>query len=336
MNLKRYAGMTVLAAALAMGLYGCGDKTEGGEEPKASQVAAKVNGDEITVHQLNHEVSKLGNINPDAAQKAANQVLKGLVDQTLLMQKAIDEKLDRDPEVLQTLEANRRQILAQAYIQRHAGTDFKPTESEVTEYFNQHPELFAERRIYRLQEVSVQVTPENVGSVKARLGASKNLGEFAQWLKENNIPARAAQSVKAAEQLPLEVLPRLHKLKDGQALTLQAGNSLNILVVATSQTQPIARDKATEVIERFLVNAKKREMAESEIKKLRDAAKVEYVGAYVDAGKEAPTAQTPAAAPHAPMAPVAAPMPAHPAEPAPTQPSDLDQKALEKGLSGLN
>lgn len=333
MNLKRYAGLTAIAAAVAMGLYGCGEKEAGGEEPKASQVAAKVNDDEITVHQLNHEVSKLGNINPDAAQKVANQVLKGLVDQTLLMQKAIDEKLDRDPEILQTLESSRRQILAQAYLQRHAGSEYKPGDSEVTEYYNQHPELFSERRVYRLQEISVQVTPENAESVKARLSASKNLGEFAQWLKDNNIPARAAQSVKAAEQLPLEVLPKLHKLKDGQALTLQSGTSLNILVVGASQTQPVARDKATEVIERFLVNAKKREAAESELKKLRDAAKVEYVGAYVDAGKEAAPAAPAAPAAATPAAPA---LPAGSAPAAPAQPGDLDQKALEKGLSGLH
>lgn len=327
MELKRYIGMTILAAAVAVSLAGCGDKEEGGEA-KASQVAAKVNGDEITVHQLNHEVSKLGNVNPDTAQKVANQVLKGLVDQTLLMQKAIEEKMDRDPQVLQTLEANRRQILAQAYIQRHAGGDAKPAETEITEYYNNHPELFSERRVYRLQEISVQVTPENVDSVKAELTGSKNLGDFAQWLKANNIPARAAQSVKAAEQLPLEILPRLHKLKDGQAMTMQTGNSLNILVVAGSQTQPIERDKATEVIERYLVNAKKRETAENELKKLREAAKVEYLGAYVDAGKEqtAPT-QQPETPPQTPAAPVQAPA-------TPTE-HGLDSNALEKGLSGL-
>lgn len=334
MKMKRYVGTCILATAVAMSLYGCGEKQEG-EEPKASQVAAKVGGDEITVHQLNHEVTKLGNVNPEQAQQVANQVLKGLVDQTLLMNKAIEEKLDRDPEVLQTLESNRRQILAQAYLQRHTDNAAKPTDAEIGDYFNQHPELFSERRVYKLQEISVQVTPQNVEAVKKQLAASKNLGDFAQWLKANSIPARAGQSVKTAEQLPLEILPRLHKLKDGQALTLQANNSLNILVLAGSQTQPMAREQATQVIERYLTNARKRELAEAELKKLRDAAKVEYLGAYADAGKvqtPAPAAAEPQAAPQPAegAAPAAAPAPA-PAGGAP-----MDQNALEQGLKGLN
>jgi EpsD family peptidyl-prolyl cis-trans isomerase len=332
--MKRYVGTCILATAVAMSLYGCGEKKEG-EEPKASQVAAKVDGDEITVHQLNHEVTKLGNVNPEQAQQIANQVLKGLVDQTLLMNKAIEEKLDRDPEVLQTLESNRRQILAQAYLQRHTDNAAKPTDAEISDYFNQHPELFSERRIYRLQEISVQVTPQNVEAVKKQLAASKNLGDFAQWLKANSIPARAGQSVKTAEQLPLEILPRLHKLKDGQALTLQANNSLNILVLAGSQTQPMAREQATQVIERYLTNARKRELAEAELKKLRDAAKVEYLGAYADAGK----VQTPAPAAAAPQAtpqPAEGAAPAAAPAPAPAGGAPMDQNALEQGLKGLN
>lgn len=340
MTLKRSVGTCILAAAVAMSLYGCGEKTER-EAPKASQVAAKVNGDEITVHQLNHEVAKLGNVNPEQSQRVANQVLKNLVDQTLLMNKAIEEKLDRDPEVLQTLESSRRQILAQFYLQRHSENVAKPSDAEISDYYNQHPELFSERRVYRLQEISVQVTPQNVDAVKAQLTASKNLGEFGQWLKANNIPARGGQSVKTAEQLPLEILPRLHKLKDGQALTLQAPNSLNILVVAGSQTQPIAREQATQMIERYLNNARKRELAEAELKKLRDAAKIEYLGAYADAGKaqaDAPAAASAASATAtgdaqqaAPAAPASAP-----AAPAPAAGPHMDQNALEQGLKGLN
>lgn len=307
-------GMSILALSVVLGLTGCGENKEG-EEAKATQVAAKVGKDEITVHQLNFELARLGNLNPDQAKKAAHQVLRTLVDQDLLMQKAIENKLDRDPKVVQALESARRQLLAQAYVDQLTANVAKPTDAEIHDYYAKNPALFSERRIFRLQEISVQVTPQNTEAVKAKLAGVKNLGEFVEWLKAQNIPARGVQSVKAAEQLPLELLPRLHALKDGQALTLSSGNQLNILYLAGSQSQPVSEEQARPVIERFLLNAKKREIAEAELKKLRDATKIEYLGEY----KEAASAPA-AAAPAAPTEPAA---------------GGSEQNAIQKGLEGL-
>ncbi len=310
--------LSALAVAMALTMVGCGDKKEG-KDKAATQVAAKVNSDEITVHQLNFELSKMGNLSPEQAKQAANQVLKSMVDQQLLVQKAVEEKIDRDPQVVQTLEAARRQVLAQALIQKLTANQAKPSDTELAEYYAKHPALFAERRIYRLQEINVQVTPANSDAVKAQLQQTKNLGDFANWLKAQNIPARAGQSTKTAEQLPLELLPRLHALKDGQAITFAAPGVLNILVLAGSQTQPLTQEQAKPMIERYLGNAKKREAAEAELKQLKEKAKVEYLGEYAEAGKE-------------PVKPQAA---AEPAAPVAAPPAGVDAGAMEKGVSGL-
>ncbi len=296
-------GLSALAMAVALTLAGCGDKKA---DKPAAQVAAKVNSDQITVDQLNFEVSKLGNLNPEQAKQAANQVLKSMVDQQLLVQKALAEKIDLDPQVIQSLEASRRQILAQAAIQKLTVDQAKPSDAELADYYAKHPALFAERRIYRLQEINVQVTPDNVESVKAQLQQTKNLGDFLNWLKAQNIPARAGQSTKTAEQLPLELLPRLHQLKDGQAMTFSVPGALNVLVVASSETHPLTQEQAKPTIERFLANTKKREAAEASLKKLREAAKIEYLGEYAAAGKAEVGKNAEAAAP-APVPAAAAP-----------------------------
>jgi EpsD family peptidyl-prolyl cis-trans isomerase len=240
-------------------------------------------------------LSKLSNLSPDQAKQATNQVLKSLVDQQLMVQKAITDKLDSDPLVMQALEASRRQILAQAMIKKISANHAKPSEAELADYYAKNPALFAERRIYRLQEINVQVTPENVDRVKERLQQTKNLGDFIAWLKAENIPARAGESTKTAEQLPLEILPRLHAIKDGQAMTFAAPGALNILVVAGSQTQPLTQEQAKPMIERYLDNAKIREIVEAELKKLKEAAKIEYLGEYADAGKQADAKAEPTA-----------------------------------------
>jgi EpsD family peptidyl-prolyl cis-trans isomerase len=285
MQTKHRIGLSTLALAVAMTLAGCGDK-KAGEDKTKELVVAKVNNAEITEAQLNFELAKLGNLSPEQAKQAANQVLKSMADQQLLVQKAVADKIDSDPQVLQTLDAARRQILAQAVIQKLTAANDIPGDAEMADYYAKNPALFAERRVYRLQEIQIQVTPANVESVKAQLQETKNLGGFMDWLKAQNIPARAGQSTKNAEQLPLELLPRVHQLKDGQAMTYTGPGTLNILVVAASQSQPLTQEQARPMIERFLGNAKKRDLAEAELKKLREKAKIEYLGQYVDAGKE--------------------------------------------------
>lgn len=285
MQMIHRIGLSVLALTLTALVSGCGDKMDTKDTAK-TQVAAKVNKDEITVHQLNYELSKLGNLNPEQAKLAANPVLVSLVDQQLLVQQALADKLDRDPLVMQSLEAARRKILAQALIQKMTANQAAPSDAELSDYYNKNPALFAERRIYRLQEINVSVTPANVEQVKAQLQQTNNLGVFIEWLKSQKIPARAGQSTKTAEQLPLEILPRLHQMKDGQAMTFAGPGTFNVVVVAGSQTQPLTLEQAKPMIQRYLDNAKKRELAAVELKRLKTAAKIEYLGQFVDAGKQ--------------------------------------------------
>lgn len=282
-------GLSALAIALGLALAGCDQKKEG--PAAATQAAAQVNGETIRVDQVNHELAKLGNLGPEQSKKAANQLLKSMVDQQLLLQKAVADKVESDAEVALALESARRQILVQGYLKKLTANQAKPTDAEIADYYGKHPELFADRRVYRLQEITIQVTPANADAVKAQLAQTKNLNDLVQWLKAQNIPARVSQSAKAAEQLPQEILKRLQQMKDGQAMTLAGPQNLNVLIVAGSQAQPLTQEQARPMIERFIANAKKREAAEAELKQLREKAKIEYLGDYAEAGKETVPAQ---------------------------------------------
>ena len=113
-----------------------------GSKP-ASQIAAKVNGDEITVHQLNDVLGRLGGAGAAAApERIRTAALERLVDQQLTIQKAKEAKIDRDAAVMAVVESNRRQILSQAYIDRVAATVPPPTAEEIHDYYIKNPELF--------------------------------------------------------------------------------------------------------------------------------------------------------------------------------------------------
>jgi len=322
--LKKLTLPLLIAAALTAGCGESPDEAAEGEAP-ATQVAAKVNDTELTVHQVNHALQRIPNLTQEQSKAASLQVVRSLVDQELLVQKATEEKLHRDPEVVQSIDAARRQILAEAYMSRQLGTPVEPADTEISAYFNAHPYLFTQRKLYRLQEISIKVPEDKRDAVRARLAESGTLAEFGEWLRAENIPAQGAQGVKSAEQLPLEVLPRLAQMPKGQAMVVNTPDGLLVIVVADSQLQPVNLEQARPAISRLLQQQARQKAAEAKLESLRAAAKIEYVGDFVDAGKvaAAPAAAAPAAAAPAAAAPAAAPA------------AGTDADAINRGLSGL-
>lgn len=318
--------LPLLIAALAVG---CGDKKDEAatEEKAPTQVAAKVNDTELTVHQVNFALQRIPNLDKDQTKAASLRVVQNLVDQEVLQQKALADKLDRDPMVVQSLDAARRQILAEAYMSRKLGAPVEPSDAEVTDYFNQHPELFVNRKIYRLQEISIKAPKDKHEAIRAQLVASKTLQDFAAWLKAENLPVKAAQGVKTAEQLPLEMLPKLAQMPDGQAMVVNTPDGLMVIVLVGSRSQPVTLEQAKPAISNLLQGQARQKAAKAELDTLKAAAKIEYMGEFVDAGKEA-------AAAAAPTEPAAAPAAAVPAPAAGAAPA-ADADAISKGISGL-
>lgn len=311
-------------------IAGCGDKKDGAatEEKKPTQVAAKVNDTELTVSQVNFALQRIPNLDKDQSKAASLQVIRNLVDQEVLAQKAQSEKLDRDPAVVQALDAARRQIMAEAYMTRKLGTPAEPTDAEVSDYFNKHPELFSKRKIYRLQELAIKAPAEKQEEIRKHLAESKTLNDFAAWLKDEKYPVKASQGVKPAEQLPQALLPKLAEMPDGQAMVVNTPEGLLVILLADSQVQSVTLEQAKPAIARALQNEARQKAAKAELDSLKAAAKIEYVGEFVDAGKEAATLA------EKPAEPAASAAPAAPAADAATAPA-ADADAISKGVSGL-
>ncbi|HEU4371913.1 MAG TPA: SurA N-terminal domain-containing protein, partial [Telluria sp.] len=83
-------GALIVAAA---GLSACGNKASAS---KPGQALASVNGEEITVLQLNEELQRAG-VGAGQQDAAGKQLLQALIDRQLLQHEAAREKLERDP-----------------------------------------------------------------------------------------------------------------------------------------------------------------------------------------------------------------------------------------------
>ena len=296
-NLARLTTLALITGAVL--LVGCGEK----KEKAASQTAAKVDKDEITVHQINFVLQQQRNLRPEQADAASKQILERLVDQQLALQKADEQKVDRDPRVVQQLEAARREIVARAYLEKVGEAAPKPTAEEIKKYYDEKPALFRDRRVYSIQEISIEARPEQVAELREKLGAAKNINDFVEYLKTTGLRFSGNQAVRAAEQLPLNTLDAMARMKDGQAMVVPTPTGAQVVVLAGSRSQPVNEEQARPAIEQYLLNERKRKLVEDDLKAMRAAAKIEYVGKFAEAA-----ASSPAAAPAAPSAtPAAAP-----------------------------
>ena len=276
---RRSGAARAAAVAVVVGvalLAGCNRS----KEKPATQTAAKVNKEEITVHEINFLLSQQRALPASQAASASRAVLERLIDQELALQKAADQKLDRDPRVLQQIEAARREIISRAYLEKVGEGAPKPTPSEVDAYYQQHPALFSERRVYSLQEVNIEASPEQVETLRKVLLGSKTFADFVAYLKANHIRFTGAEAVRAAEQLPLTSVDAFGKMKDGQAVFNTRPGGAQVIHLAASRSEPVTLERARPAIEQFLLNERKRKLIADDMSALRSSAKIEYVGDF--------------------------------------------------------
>ena len=305
--------LLLLMACAALFASGCGES----KNKPATQTAAKVNGDEVTVHQINAELQRAaGGSIPQGAntEMASKRILEGLIDQTLLVQQAKEAKLDRDPQVLQLIESSRRQILAQTYIDRQA-TSTMPAQEEIRDFYAKNPDLFEKRRVYAFREFLFERS-RFTDDVSKQLDGVKSPAEIAKVLNAAGIRYRETNSTRPAEALPIEALPRIAQLAKGDSLAFTDQNLANVLMLIDYAAQPVTLERATPMIQQYLLNIRKREIAQAKAKELRQKGKIEYVGSFAkNDGKTDAVAAEPASKPLA----------------------DANKnRAMEKGVEGLS
>ena len=261
---------------------GCGKNESKSEAKKAAtQVAAKVDSDEITVHQVNDVLSRTPNIRAEAADQAKREILDKLIEQQLARRQAMKKELDQSPRVMLAIEAAKSEILARAYLENITAGLAKPTAEETKKYYEEHPELFAQRRIFNLEEIALAAKDDDLAGLRERVAKARSMQELAEWMQSKGISFTPNRGVRAAEQLPLEMLPKIQAMKDGQIQLFEAGGGRYQLIrVVASKAEPVDEATATPRIQQFLFNRRASEAVANELKQLKAQAKIDYAGEF--------------------------------------------------------
>jgi EpsD family peptidyl-prolyl cis-trans isomerase len=267
-----------LGIVLSVVLVACGEKKDAGH------AAMKINGETITVTEMERQMEESGH-SADSGPGITGKMMKSMIDKELMRQAAIKEKLDTDENVRASLAAANRMILATAYMQKQMAAIGKPTEAEVSGYFNQHPEFFGERKLYDLQEVVIKNPGANLAEIKAKVAGGINLKDFLHWLDGKKIPNSSQQFSASSDQMRDEVAKKFKEAHVGQAIILDDSNKTSALFVNSVQPQPVALAQASPIIMKRLFNTRMSDSIEGKIKQLHEQAKIEYVTPFTEKGR---------------------------------------------------
>jgi EpsD family peptidyl-prolyl cis-trans isomerase len=277
----------VLCASSVFVLLACNNDAP--TATRASQVVARVNGSEITVHQLEHELSSRSQ---DSEGKVdTDEVVEELINRQLFTQKAHEAKLDRSPEAVLALDRARAQILSEMYLKAVVTHSAQPNEVEVRDYYNQHPELFAQRRIYQFRQLDLSegVTVEQA---EAWRRATENIAALEMQLVKDKKLERVLDRTLAAEELPLDFVITANQLKPASTAVMKIGKRVSIMLLQNVKADPVTVVQAAPHIVRFLANQRERQVINDEIFRLRQVSRVDRLRTPADAEPQAKAAAT--------------------------------------------
>jgi EpsD family peptidyl-prolyl cis-trans isomerase len=287
-QLGKLAKVATLPSAifLALGLAGCGEKKA--DENKPTQIVAKVNDAELSVHQLNFALQGLQETDPERIARLRKAALERLVEQEVIVQDAVKKKLDRDPLVRNQLDAARRDILVRNHLQNLGVSLAVPSDDLVSKYYVEHPELFKERYIYQFAEFYFPRVPPNWPEIEKALVPAKSIQEVLVELRKKGINLPLTQNViRSAEELPQNVVKGFVNIKDGEVVVYSKPPGIVIGQILARRLAPIDEVKAKPAIIAYLMSQSKGDLVQSQVRKMMDTAKVSYVGEFSKDAKEA-------------------------------------------------
>ena len=262
----------LLAALPLLILSGCSEP-----ETPATQIVAKVNNDEITVHQVNAAMSKVPNVTAENADEVRQEILTKLINQQLAVQQAEKHKIARSAEVMMAMDAAKREILTRAYLSQLVAGLPEPSDAEASKFYDEHPELFAQRRIYKVQEIIIPSKDAPLDEIRKMTAENKPMEEIAGWLKSSGIEIKTSGATRAAEQISMPMLQQIADMQDGQTKLIETPQSLTIVHLSASQSAPLSKEAALERIPRFLANEQAQVAINEDLEKLKSSAKIEYL-----------------------------------------------------------
>lgn len=260
---------------------------DSGEAP-TGQVAATIDGAEVTVSQINNELRASG-VQADQSNPAlANQALEAVINRSILAQEARDRGLHQTP--AGSLALQRAEEVALVDLLRRdiqAGSP-APSDDEARQFVSDNPAMFGERFVSVVEQVVAPSLPEGM---LANLEATETLDEVRALLNERGVKFQTTMGSVDSLTVAPAVAKQIINLDVGEVYILPQGEGARINAVVSRESYPIRGDEALELGRRMVTQQRSTGQVESVFRSvLADKkANVRYSEQY--AAPETPAAQ---------------------------------------------
>jgi peptidyl-prolyl cis-trans isomerase C len=238
------------------------------------QTVAVVNKEEVTASELNAEL-KNAHLPPNlAAGEARAKVVQQLVDRRLLTQQAKADGLDKSPEFLNQERRMTDNLLINMLISRQLNTMQLPTASDITSFEASHPEMFAKREAWTIQQLLYQ-TPKDP-AILAKIAATKTLDQLSQVLVSSGIQVEHNTNKIDTSIVPHDVYVRVISLAPGEPFIIPGGDRSVANVVSAREPMAETTDQARTLALNGIRRAQAEKALADRVKAARSSAKIEY------------------------------------------------------------
>jgi len=290
----RTGSVLILSGLLAVG--GCHRPDFlGGKPPQPTgQVVAVVEGREITVRDLNAELSGLNISDPKQRKLAQDRALRGIITRMILAKAAKDQGIDKTADFALALQRAEDAMLAQALGAKVVAEVPPPTKEEAERFVSDHPELFEQRKILTVEQL--RFARPSDPTLLQQLTPLNTIPDIKAFLDREHVPYQEGPAQLDTAALGPVIAPKILQLPADEVFVIPSGDAVFVNQIRSVTTQPLTGDQATAVATAYL----KREQAQEAVSRALGAivqkglASVAYNPAYTPA--PVPTSATSATA----------------------------------------
>lgn len=267
----------VLAAALLAStvLLAACDK-----EP-TGQVAAVVNGEEITLQEINAELAGI-NIPEGVDEKQVQQAaLQRIIDRRLLAQVALEEGIDQSPEYLIRRRQMEDALLVQLLRQRQERAAAVPDQRTIDTYVQANPGTFAGRTVYTLDRIQFPL-PADISSLRA-LEDDSSMAEVAATLDSLGIRYNRGPAQMDSARLGEQQLAQIRQLPPGEPFITPEGGLVTVAVITDTTPQPIGAANARPVALEAIRNENITKALTERLEQAKRTAEIDYQPGFAPA-----------------------------------------------------
>ena len=286
--------MAALALAVCLPLSGCG----GSGKAPTGQVAARVNGKEVTIQEVQAELNGFNAPDAKSRKLAEQRALQNIVARKLLAKAAEDAGVAKTPEFALQKQRMEEGLLVQAWQNKLAKAVPEPAPEEVQQFITQHPEFYANHQVFSVEQL--RIPPIADPKIIEELKPLNSLEAIGQVLAGHNIRFSSAKATIDALSVDPKLLQQIEKLPPGEVFVVPAQNMLIANKIIESKVVPVPSDVAAKHAAQYIKAHRSQESVQRQFGAVvsNPKAKVVYNKAYAPpappaAGKAAPPA-TPA------------------------------------------